>query len=112
MTKKKSAQPDVSENIEQTPDLPDELNELDRELFHDRNARARERWAADMEAPNFFTCSNDGTVLKLHGIFKYLHSTNVLASGEHWECPDCGYVCWRYLAPGDRHELISDDFPF
>lgn len=68
-------------------------------------------WLTD-DPPNFFTCPNDSAVLKLRGIFKYMHSEGVLATGEHWECRDCGYVCWRYLAPDDNPAPFDDDFPF
>jgi len=112
MPKRKPAWTEDDDNIPETPDLADELNEVDRELFNDRNARSRERQSPEPDLPNFFTCSSDGTVLKLRGIFKYMHHTGVLATGEHWECPDCGYVCWRYLPPETGPSEFPADFPF
>lgn len=112
MPKAKRSKPAWNEEIEETPDITEEMNELDREAYEARKERREDlRWLAE-DPPNFFTCPNDNAVLKLRGIFKYMHSENRLASGEHWECPDCGFTKWRYLPLTVIPAEFPDGFPF
>jgi len=62
--------------------------------------------------PPLTLCPNDDTVLKLRGLGKYMHSSNILSTYEHWECPDCGYTKWIYLPPNETPSTFDDGIPF
>lgn len=112
MPKAKRSQPSDQDDIEQTPDITENMSEVDLDAHKAKIEKAEDlRWLAE-DPPNFFTCPSDRSVLKLRGIFKYMHHSGVLSTGEHWECPDCGYVCWRYLPPAEVPAEFTDGFPF